>query len=934
MKKFLEKVVEEIIANESVIDDNIWLIIPNRRGIVFLKKYFSEHISNPVFSPTILPIEDFIKQLSDKFVLENDVLLFELYSIIKDKNLPFSNSFEEFLSVGNSMLHDFNEIDLYLANAKEVFTEINRIKAIELWSPERHELTELQTRYLAFYNSLYDIYIEFNKHLDKSNHAYQGKAYRYAYENIENNKFKSSSKSFYFCGFNALTKSEEKIIKHFSIFNKSTIFWNSDEYYALNNINEAGKFIREQKIQTIKETNWIEKDYKEIDKEINVIGVSQKVGQAKAVGQILSNLSKEEIEKTAIVLADETLLQPLLNSIPDNIEKINITMGLPLKVTPSFSFFDSLIRMHLNSYKLTKNEDSSVFYHKDIITLFSHPYFNNFIQTDSRFVIKELIRKNKVFISINEVNYILRHESDKQLIELLFSKWNNKPEVAIAKILQFISTYKEILLHKIKEAEGSDKFSFKLNLEYLFSFYKIFNRINGFIEKYDAITNVKTFYKLFQQISYSNSISFFGEPLEGLQIMGILETRVLDFENLIMLSINENILPTGKSFNSLIPYEVKKANEIPTFTEKDSVFAYHFYRLIQKSKNIHLIYDCDSKSETNEKSRFILQLENELPKYNSNTKINQSFFSYNPDVSAGDSISISKSDDILNRIKEIAQKGFSPSAINTYISCPLRFYFRYITKLDDNDEIQENVDAPTIGNIFHEVLHQIYSKYINIDLTSIELKSNITLIEDYLIKAFEKYFPNGNYNEGKNLLTRKVTETLLETFINLEVQKLNEGNKIRILHLEKSFEKELVIDGLSESIKIKGIIDRIDEFNKTIRIIDYKTGIVQPASLKIKHLEDIMASNKYDKVVQLMIYQLLYSSSNIDTISGIISFKNIQSYLQELKVETDNIPQFYAEFEAEIKSLILELFSPETQFSQTEDKTTCSYCSFNNICVR
>ena len=931
MKKFLEKVVEEIILNEQIIDDNIWLIIPNRRGIVFLKKYFSERTSNPIFSPTIIPIEDFIKQLSNKLVLENDVLLFELFNVVKNKNLSFSNSFEDFLSVGNSILHDFNEIDLHLANAKEVFTEINRVKAIELWSPENPELTELQIRYLKFYNSLYEIYQDFNIHLDKNNFAYQGKAYRYACENINKSKIKSSI-SLYFCGFNALSKTEEEIIKYLYKANNAKIFWNSDEYYALNLVNEAGKFIREQKIESIKKIKWIEKDYLEINKKINIIGVSQKVGQAKSVGQILSNMSNEEIKNTAIVLCDETLLHPLLNSLPDNISKINITMGLPLKVTPSFSFFDNLLRMHLNSYKLTKNNESSVFYHKDVITLLSHPYFNNFIKTDSNVIIKELIKKNKVFISLNEIQYAINNQQDNESIKVLFSKWDNNPEIGINYILNFISTYKQKLLELLSSSESP--FNYKLDLEYLFSFYKIFNRIKGYIKTYDAIINIKVLYKLFQQISYSNSVSFYGEPLEGLQIMGVLETRTLDFENTILLSINENILPKSKSYNSLIPYEVKKINNIPSFIEKDSVFAYHFYRLIQKSKIVNLIYDCDSKSDTNEKSRFVLQLENELIKYNKNTIINYSYFSYNPDITTNENILIEKTPDVIDKINEISKKGFSPSAINTYISCKLKFYFKYIVKLDENDEISENVDAPTIGNIFHEVLNQIYSKYTNTNLNSTELLKNIPKIDSLLIEAFNKYFPNGNYFEGKNLLTRKVTETLLSNFIKIESLNIQEGSNIKILHLEQEFQKQLISQKLNKTFIIKGIIDRIDLYNNTTRIIDYKTGIVTPSTLKIKEITDLFNNSKYDKAIQLLIYKLLYSNYSSDVQSGIISFKNIKSYFMELKFEKENSFELFKEFEEQLINLIEDILTKDAPFSQTEDKTNCSYCSFKNICVR
>ena len=936
MKKFLEKIVDEIITNNYEINDRLWIIIPNRRGMVFIKKHLSERINSPVFSPTILPIDDLIRKLSKQHILTNEVLLFELYNIYKNRNLPFSSTFEEFIAVGSNIIHDFNEIDLHLANPKEVYLELNRIKALELWSPDKPELTDLQVRYLEFYNALYSVYLEFNETLDSTKSAYQGKAYRHVAENMDNFIDENRYDHILFCGFNALSKSEEKIVKAFKRTKNCSIYWDADKYYVENNYHEAGKFLREQSFDVPSKLNWIEDNFKTSDKKVNIIGVSQKVGQAKAVGSLLSKLNNADIENTAIVLADETLLQPLLNSIPEHISKINITMGLPLKVTPAYSFFESWLKMHINSYKLTNNETSSVYYHKDVLALLSHPYLNDLLQTDTSKIIRHIVTKNKVFISINDINWMLTCDEDKSIIEKLFPRWNNNPNLAIDSIILFISFYKGKIKLSIDTKDKKSDFNQKLNLEYLFSFYKVFNQLKMLCDKYQSIENVRTLYKLFQQISFGQSVAFFGEPLEGLQIMGLLETRTLDFDHLIMLSVNENVLPSGKSYNSIIPFEVKRANEIPTFIEKDSIFAYHFYRLLQRANKIDLIYDCDSKSETNEKSRFLIQLETELPKYNKNSIVTNTFFSYKPDLSAKNEIKIIKTPEIIDSLKQLYLKGISPSAINTYISCPLKYYLRYIVKLEEKDEISENVDDSTLGNIFHQTLQTIYLKFENNEISANAISLHLKDVEHILKDSFKNNFENGNAEQGKNLLTLKVAENLIKTFLKKEISEINHGNKITILHLEKQFEYMLSLPESNTPVLLKGIIDRIDKFNNTIRIIDYKTGNVDPKILKIKDFEILFTNGKYEKAVQLLFYQYLFSKSNSqkEILTGIVSFKKLSEYIIQLKDETENSVGLMNLFEEGICNLLELIINPDYAFCQTDDFKNCIYCSFKNICVK
>lgn len=937
MQTFLQKAVDEIIAETPQLDENTWIVIPNRRGSVFIKKFLSEKLSQPSFAPSILSIEEFMHRLSQKHIIESDILIFELYHIFKTNELPFSQSFDEFLPIATSILHDFNEIDLHLADPKAVYLELNQVKAMELWTPNGEELTELQKRYLDFYNILFDVYKKFNTLLEDNGWAYQGKAYRYAAENIEDIETRIKAKHIYFCGFNALSKSEEKIFRYFKQIRRASVFWQGDRYYVENPIHEAGKFLREQKIESLNKAKWIEEDYLTTEKNIQVVGVSQNIGQVKAVGNILQNeLSSADIEKTAIVLADENLLPALLNSLPACIDKVNITMGLPVKSTPSFSFFESLFKLHSNAYKLTGNTSSKVYYHKDVINILSHPIFSELISSNKLEVIQELVKSNNVFISLNNITSLVKDEKDIPMVELVFSHWDNQPKKALENIQLIVTAYRKRIQGLIAKEE-SNNFLLKLQLEYLFIFYKLFNRMEMLLSKYDSVKEVKTLYKLFQQVISGQTLPFFGEPLKGLQIMGVLETRTLDFENVIMVSVNEDVLPSGKSFNSIVPLQVKLANEIHTYLEKDSIFAYHFYRLLQKAKNIHLLYDCDPTSERNEKSRFIKQIETELPQYNPKAKITQSFFSFNPEIHTQEEIVIPMEESIKNRLNKIAERGFSPSAINQYITCSLKFYYRYIVRIDEADEVLEDVDAPTLGTIIHQVLEDIYQPLVGkvLDIKDLAIKDEA--ISAKLKKAFDEHFNNGSYEQGKNLLTYKVAENLIRRFLQQEIAYIKKGKEIRIRHLEKEFKRSLTIPEREAPINIKGFIDRLDEEGKHIRIIDYKTGFVDPKKLAVKQIDEVFDTKDMDKAVQLLTYQYLYHGKEADLLdisSGLISFRNLDKYYMPLKVNKDNNPTPIATFEEQLKNLFSQLFSPDNEFRQTEDVDKCGYCPYKNLCNR
>ena len=443
-------------------------------------------------------------------------------------------------------------------------------------------------------------------------------------------------------------------------------------------------------------------------------------------------------------------------------------------------------------------------------------------------------------------------------------------------------------------------------------------------------------------------MSFYGEPLRGLQVMGMLETRTLDFENLIILSVNEGFIPSGKSEVSLIPHEIKKTYDLPTYQERNKVFAYHFYRLLQRAKNIYLLYNTQPGDLSGgDKSRFLSQIIYELPKYNSKIRINEEILSIPPIINPIDSrIVIEKSQDIFDKLEKIGQKGFSASTLNIYRNCKLQFYFNHVVGLEETDEVEETIEASTMGKVVHEVLQILYEPFLGKNLLPDDIKKMKPRIEDLLAQSFQKNYENGDVHFGKNLLIVKVAGIFVNRFLDKEIELLKylnkTGDSIIVKGLEQRIETylDLQIENLDKPVKIKGFVDRLDELGSAIRIIDYKTGNVLPGDLKMKDLELLIDDSKLDKCFQLLLYAYIYSKSTVikpERISpGIISLKNLSLGFMGIELpEKENMSgEILNTFEDTLKGIISEIYNLEVPFTQVDNPDNCIYCSFQSICGR
>jgi ATP-dependent helicase/nuclease subunit B len=969
MEAFLEKSVKYLYKKYHTDIDKLCIVLPNRRAGLFFKKYLAKEISKNIWSPAIYSIEDFIYKFSGYQNIDRISLIFEFYNTHKEIEKDKALSFDDFLSWAQVLLHDFNEIDQYLVEPEKIFKYLTETKALETWNLNRRPLTEFELNYLKFFNSLFDYYKNLRNRLISQKLVYQGLAYRIFAENIETFANSIESKKIIFIGFNALTTVEEKIIKYLKTEGKAEILIDTDSYYIENKQQEAGNFLRKYPdIFRENEIKWISNYLSEDEKKIEIIGVPQNIGQAKAAGQILQeNIGHINLEKTAIVLNDENLLIPVLNSIPNDINEFNVTMGLPAQHTPLFTLFDIIFNLQQNSSKLSKlnNKNKQHFFGKDIIKLLHHPFIK-IISSDSNSgknpaekIIFEISTSNKIFLTNEDIKKIFENHGieDDSIIEILFSFWNDKPQIALSFLSSLIAKIRDKLIVSETKNTGNEDHSSKIiEIEFLFHFSKIIKRIKTLQEKYGNIEHIKTLRIIFNQISKSSSIPFYGEPLKGLQIMGMLETRTIDFDTIIMLSVNDDIIPSGKSQNSFIPFDLKKEFKLPTYKDRNAIFAYHFYRLLQRARNIFLLYNTEPGNlGGGDKSRFLTQIAYEFPGVNKNIRITEKFLSTPiKHFPTEKDIIIEKDNEIVNALINKASKGFSPSSLNAYRNCSLRFYFREIAGLSEVDEIEETIDAATLGTVVHDVLQNLFADHINVEIKEIDIKAMIANIEAVTNESFQKHFSGGNIHHGKNLLIVKVANIFIKRFLQQE-KKFLENNKVEnrqlvIKYLEKNLVSFVNIDESKENslpvkIKIKGVCDRIDLLGNTWRIIDYKTGQVQQNEINIKDWEDFEISNKHNFSFQLLLYAYLFYENNIELFnnntysleSGIFSFRNISKGLlkvtlpEKANLDKNSILDFKT---LVLKPLLYDIFDTEIPFKKTIELKSCTYCPFVSICGR
>jgi hypothetical protein len=873
---FLEKiasVLEEKIDGKSA---NYIVVLPNKRAKVFLVDALKKQVKSNIFCPEIISIEEFIQDIAIIRNIDPIELLFEFYDVyISITEKSNQQSFDLFANWAKTLLQDFNEIDRYLLDPKHVLSYLNDIDDIKKWGIEVENKTQLLENYINFWKLLPTYYQSFYNHLLAKGLGYQGLIYREAVENL--NHFSESIKDtqYLFAGFNALNAAEERIIQHLISNSQATIYWDIDQIFMNDPYNDAGLFIRRFK-STWKhyKTNpfqWIVDDFSD-SKNIQVIGTPKMICQAKIVGSIIENVinntTSNTLDNVAVVLGEESLLVPVLYSLPASVGALNITMGYSSKNNPAQILVSKLFKLHSNA--LSRNPTSYVMYYKEIVDILTHPLVEPFV--DASFLVNIINQNNYTFISHKKLMQL--NPTPSIMFTMLFKRWEN----GSVDVLETISG----LLQTIKTNLSNDNEDDKIVKAFVYSIFKIINKLINYYTQHPQIDKVETLHAIYKQVIDLAEVSFEGEPLNGLQIMGVLESRVLDFETVIVTSMNEGKFPAGKSMNSFIPYDVKRELGLPTFKEKDAIYTYHFYHLLQRAKNIFLIYNTETEGlDAGEKSRFITQLE--VEKQEKHNLTHEIFNAVLPDV-ASLPIVIPKSELVMVRLKEISEKGFSPSALTSYVRNPIDFYFQKILRISEVEEVEENIALNTLGTIIHETLEALYTPFIGKFLSESDIVGCTKLVDAEVLKQFKLVYKEGEIQKGRNLLAFEVAKRNVSNFLKFELESIINGDAIKILHLEKACERVLEHPSLPFPLKIAGKVDRIEERtvkNGTakIRIIDYKTGKVDKSNVTLKSWNGLTQEIKNDKIIQVLAYALMFEkeANGKPMEAGIISFKNLKS---------------------------------------------------------
>ena len=909
MQSFISDTLDHILKSTKSFEDVVF-ILPSQRAKVFVKQAFKDKISVG-FLPEVINIEQFINRVSGIEKADSIQLLFHFYTIYKGlEKQPVS--FDVFASWAFTVIQDFNELDQHLINTKEIFIYLRDIQRLKKWSVEGDfKETELMEDHYSFLEKLNTYYNAFYAFLKENKIGYQGLMYRESCKKIDSFLDKNTSKKFFFIGFNALNTAEEFLFQKVLENKNSDIYWDIDTAFFKSN-HQAGRFIRRYK----KEWRYYEKneiktlgDTFSQPKHVEVIGASKNTTQIKYAGEILEKIT--DFKNTALVLADETLLPITLNSLPKNINAINITMGYPLKDVPTTNLLFSIFQLFISQDKLNKTTINE-FYYKDVIRFLKHQSIYKLIPEIDAFS-DDIAKQNQTFIKQNDINKLLQNTSSelKEVIVSIFNAYSSIDEF-IERIIHLINFLKEDVID--------------LEKEYLFRFYTTFTQLKTLQNEFKYFPDLKTLALFFRQLISSESLSFQGEPLRGLQLMGMLETRVLDFENIILVSTNEGVLPASSQQNSFIPFDVKVEFGLPTYREKDAIFSYHFFRLMQRAKNAFIIYNTEHDVfGSGEKSRFVTQLEM------MRTDIVQKVIS--PKVEAQNKVlkEVKKNEAVLERLKEIAKNGISPSTLTNYLHNPISFYKQKILKLKEFDDVEETVAYNTLGTVVHNTLEELYKPFVGKfllvkDIDSMKEKSR-DLVEIY----FKEEFKNGDISTGRNRLIFEVANRFVNNFLAQEKELLQDKkNQLKIIATEENLATEIEIDGIDFPIKIHGQVDRVDELNGVLRIIDYKTGMVGTSDLKVPDLAKLREKEQH-KAMQVLLYGYCYTKSkkykfNQPLEAGIYSFKNLNSGFLPVnfssnyrKPDVAITEEKLEEFMSEIKIYIKEMYALDVDFIEPAD---------------
>lgn len=935
MNSFLQLLAQDIIRKQGTHFENLTIIFPNKRAGLFLAEELSKYLDQPVWMPEILTLSEYIEQqtgLKNSDPLPLTIRLYKSYLHVSGS----AEKFEDFYFWGNMLLNDFDDIDKYLADAHDLFSNLMALQKIEdhfsylteeqitairkFWNsfnPEKYSNEQL--KFLNVWDKLAATYDHFKAHLLKEGICYEGMNERIFCEQIDQY---NHPENLLIAGFNALNKCEKQIFTYYRDLEIATFYWDYDLYYTAEENQEAGIFLRENlklfpNALDIGHFN----NFRYNKKQIEYIAVPSTIGQAKLLPRLTEQLKEENPRDTAIVLCDEQLLIPVMHSIPEYIQKINITMGYPAHHTAVAAFISLLCDLK-NYAKPEKNE--TYYYYKPVIALLNHKFIKNFCPQDIHKITNYIHQKNIVYITEKSLQF-------HPLTQAIFSTSKENIPAYLLKILNLL-----ISGFGTQPADPIER-------EFIFVVYTHIQNLKNTFEEEELYPDDKLYLQILHKIIANISIPFSGEPLEGVQLMGLQETRMLDFKNLIILSANEGILPKNTHPSSFIPYNLRVGFRLPTPENADALFAYYFYRLLQRANRIKILYTSGAKGlNSGEMSRFLYQI-----KYESGLPVKESNFQNEISTTDPHQITIEKNEEIKNILQQYqltADKAISPSALNTYLECPVKFYFKYIAHIEEKEEIAEEIDHRLLGNIFHECSQSLYATIPQGKVTAEAIDTLLqddTLIETHIQTSYLKvYDPKISklIDGGSNELILNIIKKYIREMLKYD-KKICPFN---ILAMETRFHVSVPIgkDYNTQQVYIGGYIDRVDQTEEGIRVIDYKTGADTTLFKSVASVFDAENPTRNKAAFQTMLYCLMYDHkcpSDHPLIPGIYSTKLLfgKDYNYRLKCDKDYITNFRQhenEFREQLRKLLENIFLSSKPFQQTSVIKKCRTCNYAGIC--
>lgn len=890
--KFLNKIIHELLAqNQDLSAFNI--ILPGKRPIVFIRQILEES-NYSGFLPNFFTVEELINTIADKQPIQGIPLWLFSFDVYRSLNLIPNDDFSEFLKWFPTLQKDWDDVLKFSDSDQAVLEYMFDEERIKEWAQNLGEDDDVpRKKFLNFWQNMNIFLPALKERLKERNWATSGMIHETAKAEIVSFA-KNTSEHFVFCGFNAFTPVEEKLVRSLLQWNKAQCFFQADRYYFDDERQEAGKFLRNHKTWKEFDDNrafqWIEDDFNQ-PKNIKVYEVSGNVTQTKVLPEIFKEINNKTYSNTAVVLLDENLLPASLD-VMHGIETLNITMGFPLK---NLSFSNAVKRLFYLQKQLEKNKSS--YYYRDVFPILE--------ELPKSAEDEQIINDFKAKIEERNIVYISRKLLQELLSGLSYFGLLQKAENTHA--------YLDILItfcQQVKWLEIDD-----IQYENVSHFENAFRIIKNQLTPYNISIKMDTLEILINQYINSESIDFQGEPLRGLQIMGLLETRLLNFENVIMLSVNEGKLPLGNSQNTYIPFDIRKFFDLHTFLENDSIYAYHFYRLIQDSTNVHLLYNALSSGvNTGEKSRFITQIEME-----SSHTIEHLIIENSSEPILTKPIEIPKTEIVQERLQNWKKK-VSASHLTSYLYNPIDFYLSKILNTSETDEIEEELSVKNYGNLVHYSLQEIYEEIKGKVLKESDLENSIKAIDRYIDVAIEKLKHQPEfYEKGMNYIHKAIAKKVIENILGHDLELVKQGNKLEIIDIERRFENiDFYLDG-NDKISFLGFIDRIDKLNGTLRIIDYKTAKIKNLIVKIdgENVEGYFHNSERKQALQLCIYhyvvQHLPEFWGFPIETGIWSFSEAKKGVISLQFEKGNIDDAMKS----VKSLILEILNPDIPFVES-----------------